>query len=102
MIRQTVNMVIARLYYGFIYNIASTGPIHYIAHIEESVKTACSAFDYTWSERYLNRIEYLRRRANGIECTYQDVEEEYLDACARDLRQAITEFEKNRKKVGND
>jgi len=102
MIRKTWSAVIARIYYGFVYNMASNGPIHYIAQIEESVKTCCSAFEYTWSEMYLNRIEYLRRRANGIECTYQDVEEEYLDACAERIREAIKEFEKSRKKFGTD
>ena len=102
MIQKTLSMVIARIYYTFMYNMARNGLIHYIAHIAESVKTCCSVFDYTWSEQYLNRIEYFRRRVDGIECTFQDVEEEYLDACANRIRQAIKEFEKSREKVGSN
>jgi hypothetical protein len=96
----TIKDFITQIHYLIRYNIASCGPLHYIAHIEEAVKTCCSTFEYTWSEMYLNRIEYLRRRSIGIKCTFDDVEEEYLDACAKDIREAIKEFEESRKKLG--
>lgn len=93
--------IIKLIYYNIHYNFANCGVIHLVAQIdmEAGGRLFC---DYDWSERYLVRIEYLKRRSNGIECTFDDVENEYLDNWNEKFQEAKRKFEEERKDNEND
>lgn len=87
---------ISLLFYNVLYFSAKNGIIHILSKI--NVKTGAELpCEYVWGERYLNRIEYLRRRSQGIKCTYQDVENEFLDDWNKRFQEARMEFEEYRK-----
>ena len=52
--------------------------------------------DYTWGERFKLKIEYFKRRSHGIDCTFDDVEKEYLDDWNKKFREAYNDMMKNR------
>jgi hypothetical protein len=89
------------LFYNVIYFCALNGFIHLLAKINIATDTRMP-LDYLWGERYLNRIEYLSRRSKGIKCTYEDVEDEFLDEWNKRFQEARLKFEKEREKYEND
>ena len=88
------------IFYKLHYTIAVGGIIHAIAQINFSTE-AKMPFDYTWSEKYLIRIEYLKRKSQGIECTFEDVEKEYLDEWHKNFEDAKKRFWEERSKHEN-
>ena len=95
--------IIKLMYYNIRYIFAVGGVIHSFAQIDVATKSGGNLFfDYTWGERYLVRVEYLNRRSNGIECTFDDVEKEYLDDWKEKFQEAKRKFDEKRKNELND
>lgn len=88
--------IIKYLYYNFRYFNARHGAMYIFAQIDLQTG-ATTPFDYTWGERYMNKVEYFRRRSIGIECTYEDVENEFLDDWNEKFQEAKKRFEEYRK-----
>lgn len=92
---------IVKYFYRIRYLCATGSPIYALAYF--SVETGANLpSDYVWGERYMNWVEYLRRRGNGIQCTYQDVENEFLDDWRKDFEDAKKRFWEEREKHGHD
>jgi len=92
--KRILNIVIQGIY-KFRYHTAHGSVVYALAliNIESDTKLP---LDYVWGERYMNWIEYLKRRGEGIKCTYQDVEDEYLENWRKRFEKAYKEFEDNR------
>lgn len=89
-----------RLFYKFRYY-SSQGSIIYALAIIDIKSTTRLPLDYLWGERYLNWIEYLKRRGEGIDCTYEDVEDEYLENWHKKFKDAQKRFWEEREKHPN-
>jgi hypothetical protein len=85
------------------YILAVGGIIHLFAQLD-FLGTAKLPFDYTWGEIYLVRIEYLKRRSEGIECSFNDVEREHLEKWWKSFEDAKKRFweERNKQPNAND
>lgn len=92
---------IKSIYYKLHYFIAVGGVIHVFAKMD-LITGAELPCDYTWGERYILRIEWLKRRSEGIECTFDEVEKEFLDNWNRKFQEAKKRFEEERAKTNND
>ena len=79
----------------FHYFIAVGGIIHLFARFD-LITGAELPCDYTWGQRYILRIEYLKRRSKGIDCTFDDVEKEYLDDWNRKFQEALKRLKEER------
>ena len=90
-------------YHQLHYLIALGGILHLFAQIDYACG-AHMAFDYPWAERYLVRIEYLKRKANGEKCSFEQVEDEHLKKCYEEFQEAKRRFWEEREKHpnGND
>jgi len=84
------------IYFKIRYANASLGIINLLAIIDKEAggKLPC---DYTWGERYMYWVEYLRRRSIGIKCTFEEVEFEYLKEWNDKFQEAKKRFEEYRK-----
>jgi len=91
-----VKKLLSITFYRVLYIIAFNGIIRQIALIENRTKTS-SPILYTWDEEYLNRIQYLRRKSNGEDITFREVEEEYFKDWADRLEYALEQLNKWRK-----
>ncbi len=83
-------------YFRLRYTFAVCGVVHILAQInaETGAELPC---DYTWGERYILWIEYLQRRGDGIKCTFEEVEFEYLKEWNDKFQEAKKRFEEYRK-----
>lgn len=67
-----------RIYYRILYSLWTLPPIWYLMCIEAVVKSELpGAYHYT--DIYYNRVEYLRRRKEGENVTFEQVEQEYFE-----------------------
>ena len=95
--KQKIKKFFIDWYYSIRYFLAVSSPIHVIVQLEFATQTKMP-FDYTWDEKYLYRIEWLKRRSNGIDCTFKEVEKEFLDGWWRQFEETKKKFEESRKK----
>jgi aromatic ring-opening dioxygenase LigB subunit len=84
------------IFYKFRYTFANVGVIHCLAIIDKETGKE-TPFDFTWGEKYILWIEYLRRRSIGLKCTYNQVEFEYLKDFNDKVDEALKKFNQNRK-----
>ena len=92
---------IKSIYYKLHYFIAVGGVIHVFAKMD-LVTGAELPCDYTWGERYILRIEWLKRRSEGIEGTFDELEREYLDNWNKKFKKAYHDMLKERDEKNND
>lgn len=85
------------LFYKLLYFVAKNSIIHIITQLEYETQ-AKMPFDYTWDERYLVRIEYLKRMSKGDYCSFSEVEKEHLDEWWRQFEESKKAFEETRNK----
>jgi hypothetical protein len=63
--------------YIFLYVILTNGIITFFVEFSNRTK-ATLAFDYHWTERYYNFVEYLRINSEGKKITLKEVEDKYI------------------------
>lgn len=84
-----------KAFYLFRFNLARGNILYYLASIESLSKLP---MDYTWGDRYMNWIEYLRLRSQGIKCSFSDVENEFFRYWSKKMDDAIILMEQERGK----
>lgn len=77
-----------KFWFSLRYHFSVASPLHLFAVIDRESSTALPG-EYTWSERYILKIQYLKRRSEGEDVTFESVENEHLDKWAEKAKVAM-------------
>ena len=89
---------IFRVWYYFLIIIVGHGSVFwYMFRLDHEAGGALPGH-YTTAERYFNWCSYLNRRASGERCTYEEVEDEFMEEWRKNFQEAVNEFNRIREK----